>query len=85
MGLIDFLLSNENTNNTNNNKKDDKKKNKNETFIGDSEYSEEEMDGYGLTEDEKEEVRKGNFAPWSFKKDHDDEIGEDDYYHDTEK
>ena len=43
----------------------------------DREYTEEELDAYGLDEDEKEEVRNGNYDPWNFD---DDEIEDDDYY-----
>lgn len=46
---------------TNKNVKKPKKKNI-------SPYSEEEMDNYFLEEWQKELVREGRFAPWSFKK-----------------
>lgn len=62
---------------------DNKKKTKNGTFVGNSEYSEEEMDSYGLFENEKEEVRKGNYAPWNFEEDGD--LDEDDYYYEDDK
>lgn len=39
---------------------------------------EEEMDMYGLDEDEKELVRKGEYDPWDF--DPDNPFEEDDYY-----
>lgn len=41
---------------------------------------EEEMDMYGLDEDEKELVRKGEYDPWDF--DPDNPTDEDDYYKD---
>lgn len=41
---------------------------------------EEEMDMYGLDEDEKELVRKGEYDPWDF--DPDNPFEEDDYYKD---
>ena len=40
----------------------------------------EEMDMYGLDEDEKELVRKGEYDPWDF--DPDNPTDEDDYYKD---
>lgn len=40
----------------------------------------EEMDMYGLDEDEKELVRKGEYDPWDF--DPDNPFEEDDYYND---
>ena len=41
---------------------------------------EEEMDMYGLDDDEKELVRKGEYDPWDF--DPDNPTDEDDYYKD---
>lgn len=41
---------------------------------------EEEMDMYGLDDDEKELVRKGKYDPWDF--DPDNPTDEDDYYKD---
>ena len=41
---------------------------------------EEEMDMYGLDEDEKELVRKGEYDPWDI--DPDNPTDEDDYYKD---
>lgn len=41
---------------------------------------EEEMDMYGLDDDEKELVRKGEYDPWDF--DPDNHTDEDDYYKD---
>lgn len=41
---------------------------------------EEEMDMYGLDENEKELVRKGEYDPWDF--DPDNPFEEDDYYKD---
>lgn len=45
-----------------------------------SDALEEEMDMYGLDEDEKELVRKGEYDPWDF--DPDNLFEEDDYYKD---
>lgn len=45
-----------------------------------SDALEEEMDMYGLDEDEKELVRKGEYDPWDF--DPDNPFEEDDYYND---
>lgn len=47
-----------------------------------SEYSEEEMDSYGLEEHEKELVRKGEYDPWNFETD--GPFDEDDYYSEDE-
>ena len=44
-----------------------------------SDYSEKEMDDYGLEEWQKEEVRQGNYDPWNF--DEHDYLEEDDYYY----
>lgn len=40
---------------------------------------EQEMQRYGLFEDEKKLVRSGKYDPWSFEE---EELDEDDYYHD---
>ena len=40
---------------------------------------EKEMDIYGLEDWQKEEVRKGNYDPWSFEEEN---LEEDDYFHD---
>ena len=45
---------------------------------------EKEMDVYNLDEEEKEEVRKGNFDPWNFEYPSDDELEDDDYYEDDD-
>lgn len=55
-------------------------------FNKDDEYDEElekEMDMYALTDWQKEEVRKGNYAPWNFEEDGD--LEEDDYYYEDDK
>lgn len=44
---------------------------------------EEEMDIYGLEDDEKELVRNGEWEPWQFETDPDD-LEEEDYYHDDD-
>ena len=43
-----------------------------------SRYSEEELNSYGLLEEEKELVRKGEYDPWQFDE---EEAEEDDYYY----
>ena len=45
---------------------------------------EKEMDVYNLDDEEKEEVRKGNFDPWNFEYPSDDELEDDDYYEDDD-
>ena len=40
---------------------------------------EKEMDIYGLEDWQKEEVRNGNYDPWSFEE---EDLEEDDYFHD---
>lgn len=57
-------------------------KNKDNTPENISEFSEKELDDYGLEEWQKEEVRKGNYYPWSFEEDGD--LEEDDYYYDDD-
>lgn len=47
-----------------------------------SDYSEEEMDSYGLEESEKELVRKGEYNPWDFETE--GPFEEDDYYSEDE-
>lgn len=42
------------------------------------EYTEEELEDYGLTEKEKELVRKCLYNPWDFEENH--ELNDDDYY-----
>ena len=37
------------------------------------------MDIYGLEDWQKEEVRNGNYDPWSFEE---EDLEEDDYFHD---
>ena len=41
-----------------------------------SEYTDEELDAYGLEDWQKDEVKKGNYDPWNFEED----LEEDDYY-----
>lgn len=45
------------------------------------EYSDEELDSYGLEDWQKEEVKKGNYDPWNFEE---EELEDDDYYSDDE-
>ena len=42
------------------------------------EYTEEELEAYGLTEKENELVRKALYNPWDFEENH--ELNDDDYY-----
>ena len=44
---------------------------------------EEEMEIYGLDEEEKELVRNGEWEPWQFDRDPDD-LEEEDYYYEDE-
>ena len=46
-----------------------------------SEYTDDELDDYGLNEWEKEEVKKGYQDPWSFDEEDDED---DDYYSDDD-
>lgn len=46
-----------------------------------SEYTEEELDSYGLEDWQKEEVKKGNQDPWNFEED----LEDDDYYSDDDE
>ena len=56
----------------------DNKGHKKENF---SDYSEQDLADSGLEEWQKDEVRKGNWEPWSF--DENDEFEDDDYYSDN--
>ena len=80
MGLFDDLFGN------------DKKKsqqafglfsfmNEQEKEENNSEYTDEELDAYGLEEWQKEEVKKGNYDTWNFEE---EELEEDDYYFDDQ-
>lgn len=71
----DFLMFNEVTKAANDSSEDD------------SLYTEEELDSYGLDEEEKEQVRNGLQDPWDFEEDPDTEedsdyYSEDDFYRD---
>ena len=47
---------------------------------------EEEMDRYGLVEEEKEAVRRGDYNPWDFEyPGQGDDLDEDDYYYEDDK
>ena len=74
MGLFDDLFGN------------DKKKSQqafglfsfmNEQQKDNNEYTDEELDNYGLEIWQKEEVKKGNYDPWNFEE---EDLEEDDYY-----
>ncbi|MBQ3475605.1 MAG: hypothetical protein IJH20_05490 [Bacilli bacterium] len=65
---------------------DDKKKKKQQDIgalffmndaLNDNEYDDEELDDYGLTEEEKELVRKGENDPWNFDE---EDLEDDDFY-----
>ncbi len=46
---------------------------------------EKEMDYYGLDEEERELVRKGDYDPWNFEyKESGEELDEDDYYSESD-
>ena len=75
MGILDVLF-------------DDDKKKKGQQDYGvlsymndeednNSEYTDEEIDSYGLEDWQKEEVKKGNYDPWSFEE---EDLEDDDYY-----
>ena len=72
--LLDELAIYQMSNNLFNNNKDHKREN----F---SDYSEQDLADSGLEEWQKDEVRKGNWEPWSF--DENDEFEDDDYYSDN--
>ena len=63
MGLLDFLLG----------LSEDSKKKKKKNSL------EDEMDVYGLNDDEKEIVRRGDADPWDFEEEN---LEEGDYYED---
>ncbi|MBQ9024177.1 MAG: hypothetical protein IJ105_03030 [Bacilli bacterium] len=46
-----------------------------------SDYTEEELDSYGLEEWQKEEVKKGNADPWSFEE---EDLEDDDFYNEDD-
>ena len=46
-----------------------------------SEYTDEELDAYGLEDWQKEEVKKGNYDPWNFEE---EDLEEDDYYNEDD-
>ena len=45
------------------------------------EYTDQELEDYGLTEWEKEEVKKGNQDPWNYEE---DDKEDDDYYNEDD-
>lgn len=62
--------------------KDDKKTKEDNDMLFESkndkpEYTDDELDDYGLTDWEKEEVKKGNQDPWNFEE---EDLEDDDYY-----
>ena len=78
MGLISTLLGEDK-------KKQEPKKEKSllETLIEtkDPDYTEEDLDDYGLTNLEKDEIRKGNQDIWNFEE---EEKDDDSYYGDDD-
>ena len=70
---------------------DDKKKKKQQQDIGalffmndalnDNEYDDEELDEYGLTDEEKEQVKKGENDPWNFEE---EDLEDDDFYNEDD-
>ena len=76
MGLFDDLFGK------------DKKKSQNAqglfSFLNqeqDNNYSDKELDDYGLNKNEKEEVKKGNQDPWNFEE---EDLEDDDYYNEDD-
>ena len=47
-----------------------------------SEYTDEELDTYGLEDWQKDEVKKGNYDPCNFEE---EDLEEDDYYYEDDK
>ena len=47
-------------------------------------YTDEELDAYGLTDEEKRLVREEGWDPWDFNDDEDEEPEDDDYYGEDE-
>ena len=80
MGLISTLLGED--------KKQEPKKEKSLLDVltdnkryKDPDYTDEDLDDYGLTDWEKDEVKKGNQDPWDFEEDDQDE---DSYYNEDD-
>ncbi len=65
MGLLDLLLNDE----------EDKKKKKKD--LADTEYTDEQLDDWGLDDIQKEQVKEGYEYPWSFEE---EDKEDDDYY-----
>lgn len=47
----------------------------------DNEYTDEELDDYGLTDSEKEQVKRGENDPWNFEE---EDLEDDDYYNEDD-
>ncbi len=45
-------------------------------------YTDEDLDNFGLTEEEKKLVKEEGWSPWDFNDDEDEEMEDDDYYND---
>ena len=54
---------------------------KDDEYENESEYTEEEMDDYGLEDWQKDLVRKGEYNPWNFEE---EDLEEDDYYYEDD-
>ena len=54
---------------------------KDDDYENESEYTEEEMDDYGLEDWQKDLVRKGEYNPWNFEE---EDLEEDDYYYEDD-
>lgn len=46
-----------------------------------SDYTDEELENYGLDEQQREEVKKGNYDPWNFEE---EDLEDDDYYYEDD-
>lgn len=46
-----------------------------------SDYTDEELENYGLDEQQREEVKKGNYDPWGFEE---EDLEDDDYYYEDD-
>ena len=46
-----------------------------------SDYTDEELENYGLDEQQREEVKKGNYDPWNFEE---EDLEDDHYYYEDD-
>lgn len=49
--------------------------------LNDKEYDDEELDDYGLTDEEKEHVKNDDYDPWNFEE---EELEDDDFYNEDD-